>query len=109
MRHKLVDHVRVRDNGREAQLRSDVCGTRRGREDVVIVDEWVPLGLASQGLEQANQCIAESTEALYDRRDELAAYALRKRVVIAERSEKDGETAIPKRSPILSFPVSATW
>lgn len=82
MRHELVDHVRVRDDGREAQLRSNVRGTRSGREDVVVVDEWVPLGLASQGLEQANQRIAEGAEALDDRRDELAAYALRKRVVL---------------------------
>ena len=55
-----------------------VRGTRRGREDIVVVDEWVPLGLASQGLDQANQCIAEGAEALDDRRDELAAYRLRK-------------------------------
>ena len=82
MRHELVNHVRVRDDGREAQLRSNVHGTRSGREDVVVVDEWVPLGLASQGLEQANQRIAEGAEALDDRRDELAAYALRKRVVL---------------------------
>ena len=82
VRHELVDHVRVRDDGREAQLRSNVCGTRSGREDVVVVDEWVPLGLASQGLEQANQRIAEGAEALDDRRDELAAYTLRKRVVL---------------------------
>ena len=47
MRHKLVDHVRVRDDGREAQLRNDVRGTRGSREDIVIINEWVPLGLAS--------------------------------------------------------------
>ena len=67
---------------RNSALRSNVRGTRRGREDVVIVDEWVPLGLASQGLEQANQCVAEGAEALDFRRDELAAYALRKWVVL---------------------------
>ena len=82
MRHKLVDHVRVRDDGREAQLRSDVRGTRGSREDIVIINEWVPLGLASQGFDQANQCITEGTEAFNDRRDELAAHTLCKRVVL---------------------------
>ena len=62
MRHKLVDHVRVRNDGREAQLRSDVRGTRGSREDIVIINEGVPLGLASQGFDQANQCIAEGAE-----------------------------------------------
>ena len=43
-----IMYVRVRDDGRrEAQLQSDVRGKRRGREDIVIVDERVPLGLAS--------------------------------------------------------------
>ena len=46
MRHELVDHVRVRNDGREAQLRSDVRGTRGSREDIVIINEGVPLGLA---------------------------------------------------------------
>ena len=66
---------------KHTQLRSDVRGTRGSREDIVIINEWVPLGLASQGFDQANQCITEGTEAFNDCRDELAAHTLCKRVI----------------------------